>query len=52
MLVLMMERETGANGVMNVGDHDDIVAIDADGVCRFVERTMKPALRFALAAQR
>lgn len=51
MLVLMLERETGANGVMNVGNHDDIVAIDADGVCRFVERTMKPALKFSLTAQ-
>ncbi len=51
MIVMMLDRETGANGVMNVGDHDDIVAIDASGACRFVERTMKPALKFALSAQ-
>jgi len=50
MLVMMLDRETGANGVMNVGDHDDIVAIDSAGICRFVERTMKPALKFTLSA--
>jgi hypothetical protein len=49
MIVMMVERETGANGVMNVVDHDDVVAIGADGICCFLERTMKPALKFALS---
>ena len=50
MLVMMLDRAAGASGTMNVGDHDDIVAFGTDGTCRFVERTMKPALKFALSA--
>ena len=48
MIVLM---QADANGGLTIGEHDDIVSIDAKGSCRFVERSMKPALKFALSAQ-
>lgn len=48
MLVLM---QADGSGGLTIGEHDDIVAITADGACRFVERSMKPALKFALSGQ-
>lgn len=48
-IVVSLDSGSGAKkGSMNLGDHDDIVAFDAGGVCRFVKRTMKPVSEFAL----
>src|SRR5882757_1917606 len=49
MIFLSLDSGPGAKGFMNVGDHDDIVAFDSRGACRFVKRTMTSAARFALS---
>jgi hypothetical protein len=48
IVVLAADSGPGAQGFLNVGDHVDIVKMDVTGACRFVERTMTPALQFAL----
>jgi hypothetical protein len=48
ILVLAVDSAPGAQGFLNVGDHIDIVKMNSDGACRFVERTMTPVLQFAL----
>jgi hypothetical protein len=48
ILVLAADSGPGAQGFLNVGDHVDIVKMDAGGACRFVERTMTPVLQFSL----
>jgi hypothetical protein len=48
ILVLAVDSGPGAQGFLNVGDHVDIVKMNSDGACRFVERTMTPVLQFAL----
>jgi hypothetical protein len=47
-VVLAADSAPGGQGFLNVGDHVDIVRVDSSGTCRFVERTMTPALQFAL----
>jgi hypothetical protein len=47
-LVTALDSGPEAKGSLNLGDHDDIVALDADGVCRFVKRTMTPVSQFML----
>jgi len=49
MIFLSRESGSGSKGSMNVGDHDDIVAFDAGGTCRFVKRTMTPTSQFLLS---
>jgi len=49
MIFLSLDSGPGAQGFMNVGDHDDIVAFDSRGACRFVKRTMTSAARFTLS---
>ena len=48
ILVLAADSGAGAQGFLNTGDHVDIVEMDSQGTCRFVERTMTPVLQFAL----
>ncbi|HEX3779581.1 MAG TPA: hypothetical protein VHX38_07915 [Pseudonocardiaceae bacterium] len=49
VVVLSLDTQPEARGELLAGDHDDIVEFDADGVCRFVKRTMVPAFRLGLA---
>ena len=49
MLFIAMDGGPGTKGFMNLGDHDDIVAFDARGNCRFVKRAMTPVAQFALS---
>lgn len=48
-IVISLDSGPGAKGSMNLGDHDDIVAFDSSGTCRFVKRTMTPASQFLLS---
>lgn len=51
-LVIVIALDSGAapKGVLNMGDHDDIVAFDGEGRCRFVRRTMSPVMQLELNA--
>ncbi|MCJ0764923.1 hypothetical protein [Variovorax terrae] len=51
-LVVVIALDSGAarKGVLNMGDHDDIVAFDESGRCHFVKRTMTPVLQLELNA--
>ena len=51
MIVLMLDTNVKTDSSMNVGAHDDVVSIGEDGVCRFVERTVKPAMKFSMSPQ-
>jgi len=49
MIFMSLDSPPGSKGFMNVGDHDDIVAFDTDGTCRFIKRTMQPVSQFVLS---
>ena len=49
LLLLAIDVATGENGVLMVGNHDDIVHMDAEGNCRFSARTMRRAFGFSQA---
>ena len=48
VVVIALDAAAQPKGVLNMGDHDDIVTFDADGRCRFVKRTMAPVLQLEL----
>jgi hypothetical protein len=48
-IVISLDSGPAAKGSMNLGDHDDIVALDAGGTCRFVVRKMTPVSEFELS---
>jgi hypothetical protein len=49
-LIVVLAADSGSDGqgFLNVGDHNDLVTVDSSGTYRFLERTMTPALQFAL----
>ncbi len=52
-LVVVIALDKGGDvpkGVLNMGDHDDIVVFDDTGRCRFVKRTMAPVMQLELNA--
>ncbi|MDB5873224.1 MAG: hypothetical protein JWQ07_2666 [Ramlibacter sp.] len=49
-IVIALDKGDAPKGVLNMGDHDDIVAFDGSGSCRFVKRTMMPVLQLELNA--
>jgi hypothetical protein len=49
-IVLSLNTQPESAGELLAGDHDDIVAFDADGTCRFVKRSMSPVLKLGLSA--
>ncbi|MFM0303613.1 nuclear transport factor 2 family protein [Paraburkholderia sediminicola] len=48
VIVLALDRGEEDKGVLNMGDHDDLVKLYPDGTCRFVKRTMQPVFQFGL----
>ena len=50
VIVIALDKGGPPKGVLNMGDHDDIVSFDAEGRCRFVQRTMNPVLQLELNA--
>jgi len=49
VIVIALDKGGAApKGVLNMGDHDDVVSFDAEGRCRFVQRTMTPVLQLEL----
>jgi len=50
VVVIALDATAQPKGVLNMGDHDDIVTFGADGRCRFVKRTMAPVLQLELIA--
>ncbi|MES2958279.1 MAG: hypothetical protein V4792_08820 [Pseudomonadota bacterium] len=49
VVVIALDRSGAPKGVMNMGDHDDIVVFDETGSCRFVKRTMSPVMQLELS---
>lgn len=50
VIVIALDKSEAPKGVLNMGDHDDIVAFDSQGRCRFVKRTMMPVMQLELNA--
>ncbi|WP_454674933.1 hypothetical protein [Achromobacter pestifer] len=50
-LVVVLALDNGTAGVLNMGDHDDLVHVSADGTCRFLKRSMVPVMELSLGAQ-
>jgi hypothetical protein len=50
VVVLSLDSQPGPAGVLNMGDHDDVVVCGADGRYRFASRTMQPVMQLGLTA--
>jgi hypothetical protein len=51
MIVMMLDTKVCTGSTMNIGAHNDIVSISDGGICRFVERTVAPAMKFSMSPQ-
>ncbi len=49
VIVVSLDSQPVAGGVLNMGDHDDVVVIEG-GTARFASRAMTPALQLGLTA--
>ncbi|MBI2771922.1 MAG: hypothetical protein HYX47_20045 [Burkholderiales bacterium] len=49
-IVIALDKGDTPKGVLNMGDHDDVVSFDEQGRCRFVRRTMMPVMQLELNA--
>ncbi len=45
VIVIALDRSGTEKGLLNMGDHDDIVVFDEAGACRFAKRTMSPVMQ-------
>jgi SnoaL-like domain len=50
VIVFSRDSQPTAAGVLNIGDHDDIVVVDDAGKARFASRAMTPVLQLGLTA--